>query len=125
MPLDWLNKLSVNKPLLDVKERLIACIVANPNDPSYKASATNVSNHMQEEATMANFHPKDCHHRRGDFAAINVGVTHGKGTQHPVNLSLHHHSEMVGRLLQDKDVIRLATFMSSASALPFHPLWLI
>jgi len=68
---------------------------------------------MMQEALTANFHPNLLRHRRGNFVALNIGVTHGKGTQHPVNLDHHEHEEMVARLLASEHVQRMASFGDS------------
>ena len=50
---------------------------------------------------------------------INIGITHGKGTSHPVNLHERRgqpskYEDLVQRILQDPDLNRIATFQSCA-----------
>lgn len=53
---------------------------------------------------------EQCHHRRGDFAALNFGVSHGQGPKAPYRLSQDNKAleGLVQRLLQDPDIQRLA-----------------
>ncbi|TFK76059.1 hypothetical protein BDN72DRAFT_867771 [Pluteus cervinus] len=69
---------------------------------------------MLREGEAADFHKKEKDHRRGVFPAINIGVTHGKGTPHPIQLSAGTHSAMMRRLLEDADMQRLAFFASAS-----------
>jgi len=75
-----------------------------PKDPTYVNSTHAVFDLMTQEGLAAKFHPNLLHHRRGNFATLNVGITHGKGTQHPVNLDNHEHAEMVARLLANQHI---------------------
>lgn len=43
---------------------------------------------------------EQCHHRRGDFAVLNFGVSHGQGPKAPHRLALE---ELVQRLLNDPE----------------------
>lgn len=53
---------------------------------------------------------EQCHHRRGDFAALNFGVSHGQGPKAPYRLAQDTKAleELVQRLLNDPDIQRLA-----------------
>lgn len=69
---------------------------------------------MLEEGSREYFEPEERQHRRGNFPAINVGITHGKGSPVPTNLANQGHQELVERLLADAGVKRLAAFASGA-----------
>ncbi|KAK6985098.1 hypothetical protein R3P38DRAFT_3332572 [Favolaschia claudopus] len=56
-------------------------------------------------------------HRRGLFAAINVGLTRGTGQAKPTWLDGGEYSEVAERLLADQDINRMAEFADSAFAL--------
>ncbi|KIM35212.1 hypothetical protein M413DRAFT_32678 [Hebeloma cylindrosporum] len=92
------------RPFFDKAGRLIALLGGRPKDPTYLSSTNAVFDLMMQEGLEANFHPKLQRHRRGHFAALNIGVSHGKGTHHPINLDNHEHAEMVARLLASKHV---------------------
>jgi NAD dependent epimerase/dehydratase family enzyme len=51
-------------------------------------------------------------HRRGLFAAINVGLVYGKGQRTPTWLDNKQHTPVVDRLLGNTDINRLANFAS-------------
>lgn len=56
---------------------------------------------MLEEGSREYFEPEERQHRRGNFPAINVGITHGKGSPVLTNLANQGHQELVERLLAD------------------------
>jgi hypothetical protein len=53
-------------------------------------------------------------HRRGLFAAINVGLSYGKGQSTPTWLHNNAYEGLVARLLANEHLNRLATFASGA-----------
>lgn len=81
-------------------------------DDSYAASTRRSHSLILEEGRSARFKPEERHHRRGNFPALNVGITYGKGTKSPVNLRHDRHGEMLKRLCASSDIKRLATFAS-------------
>lgn len=100
-------------------------LVGQPKDTNYAAAADAAFESIIEEGKAASFTPKESAHRRGAFPAINVGVTHGKGTLAPVYLNNNRHAQMIERLLENPSLQRLATFASCefatcASLLTFH-----
>ncbi|KAF5367628.1 hypothetical protein D9615_010589 [Tricholomella constricta] len=101
-------------PLIDSEGRIIAVLVGQPNDSGYAQAVAAVYDAMACEAQATTFHQRDANHRRGDFPALNVGVTYGKGTIKPVTINNHGYSEMVSRLLSNKDLQRLAAFDSAS-----------
>lgn len=105
------------RPFFDKAGRLIALLGGRPKDAAYLQSTNAVFDLMMQEGLKANFHQKFQEHTRGRFMALNVGVTHGKGTHHPVNLDNHEHTEMVARLLASKHVQRMASFSDGSFAL--------
>ncbi|KAJ6456046.1 hypothetical protein C8R45DRAFT_1186835, partial [Mycena sanguinolenta] len=56
-------------------------------------------------------------HRRGLFAAINVGLNFGKGATVPSWMDNKTHTPLATALLADPDIIRMATFASFAFSL--------
>lgn len=108
---------SCSRPIVDKKKRVVAVLAGQPKDAGYATATDAAFLSIIKEGDAASFHPKETHHRRGAFPAINVGVTHGKGTKSPVYLNNHQHGPMMDRLLADPNVQRLAAFASSESKL--------
>ena len=104
---------STCRPFFDKTDRLFALLGGRPKDTTYPNTTTAVFDLMMQEGLAANFHPKFLQHRRGRFAALNIGISHGQGTHHPVNLENHEHTEMAARLLASKHVQRMASFSDS------------
>src|SRR5687767_4779391 len=55
-------------------------------------------------------------HRRGDYLAVNVGVSHDLGSQQPINRDQNRrkfYTRSMERLLQSQDVQRMAGFADS------------
>ncbi|KAJ7177350.1 hypothetical protein C8R43DRAFT_942621 [Mycena crocata] len=101
------------KPLVDAKGRIFAVLAGQPRTPEYAASAKRVYTLLREEATAARFSRDFCKHRRGLFAAINVGLSYGKGQKTPSFLNNGKYTPMADRLLADPDVGRFAHFASA------------
>ncbi len=68
------------------------------------------------------FNDKQLRHKRGDFPAINVGVTHGRGTTEPKFLRIDGgQKEAIERLLGLKSLRRMALFANGALPAPSSP----
>lgn len=69
--------------ILDKNKRIVAVLVGQPNDPTWKVAVDEAANVMQEVANEGisenRFSDKHFSHRRGDFIAIPVGVSFGGG----------------------------------------------
>ncbi|KAJ7238093.1 hypothetical protein B0H12DRAFT_1025999 [Mycena haematopus] len=104
-------------PLVDRRGRIFAVLAGQPDDPAYRASVDRAFRFMLNEGIAARFPLSMRHHRRGLFAAMNVGLTHGKGQLHPTWLDNHAQTDLAARLLAHKDIIRMANFASAAFAL--------
>lgn len=69
--------------ILDKKERIIAVLVGQPEDPQWRDTVDAAAEVLQEvERLGANedlFTEKFLHHRRGEFLAIPAGVSFGGG----------------------------------------------
>ncbi|KAJ6574070.1 hypothetical protein B0H19DRAFT_1253833 [Mycena capillaripes] len=70
-------------PLIDSKGRIFAVLAGQPRDPTYKTSVAAAFGAIMQEGTAARFPAIMRKHRRGLFAAINVGLTFGKGQKVP------------------------------------------
>ncbi|KAJ7166568.1 hypothetical protein C8R43DRAFT_877950 [Mycena crocata] len=101
------------RPLVDAQGRVFAVLAGQPRDPTYAAAAQRVYALLCREGAAAAFPTNMYKHRRGFFAAINVGLSYGKGQTVPSRLRNGNYTGMAGRLLSDPDVKRLATFASA------------
>lgn len=102
------------RPLLDRSDRIYSVLVGQPRGGAYLDAACRCHRAILEEGRREHFEPEEQQHRRGNFPAINIGITHGMGLPVPTNLVNEGHREMVERLLADADIKRLATFASGA-----------
>jgi hypothetical protein len=75
--------LSTTRTIVDSKDRIIAVLVGQPNDPTWDQAildATMAMESAQEEGQEEGcFTEKFLSHRRGEFLAFPVGVSFGGG----------------------------------------------
>ncbi|KAF7333359.1 hypothetical protein MVEN_02351300 [Mycena venus] len=109
--------LGTSIPIVDVHGRIITVLVGQPSDPTYARSATRAFELLEMEQTNAHFTSSMAKHRRGGFVALNVGLSYCKGQTVSCRLNNSEHTALLGRLLADKDISRMATFASSSFAL--------
>lgn len=93
----------------------MVALVAIPKGSDYRGAIQRATHRILSEGHQEQFSQSERKHPRGAFPAVNVGVTHGKGTLKPINLNNHNHTPMVQRLLADEDIQRLAGFASGQS----------
>jgi hypothetical protein len=103
------------RPLFDSQGRIFLVLAGRPVADGYAAAATRAYEFMKTMGTAAGFSASMRHHRRGLFAAINVGLTYGKGQDAPTWLDNKHHTRLAEDLLANKDLARMASFASCAS----------
>ncbi|KAJ7830573.1 hypothetical protein B0H14DRAFT_2365716, partial [Mycena olivaceomarginata] len=101
-------------PILDAHGRIITVLAGQPSDPAYAKSATRVFELLEKEWINTCFASAMAKHRRGGFVALNVGLSYCKGQTVPCRLNNGEHMALLGRLLADEDVTRMATFASFA-----------
>ena len=74
---------SKTRLILDKKERIVAVLVGQPDDPLWGGTVDAAAEVMREVercgAGMDLFTEKTLHHRRGEFLAIPAGVSFGGG----------------------------------------------
>ncbi|KAG6836243.1 hypothetical protein H0H93_009893 [Arthromyces matolae] len=103
------------RPLVAGDGRVFAVLVGQvANDTSWLASCERAFEAIQEEGSREDFLEAETRHCRGDFPAINVGITMGYGATYPTNLSRGIHTEMLNRLLSNPHIIRIANFVDAA-----------
>ncbi|KAJ7161982.1 hypothetical protein C8R43DRAFT_880570 [Mycena crocata] len=106
--------LSDARPLVDAEGRIFAVLAGQPRDPMYAAAVARAYDTITKEGDAAYFPYDMRHHRR---AAINVGLSYGKGQKVPSWLGTGPYAAMMERLLGDEDLKRMATFASAAFCL--------
>ncbi|KAF7369749.1 hypothetical protein MVEN_00306700 [Mycena venus] len=104
-------------PIVDVHGRIITVLVGQPSDTGYAAAATRAFELIEKERVNAHFKSALAKHRRGPFVALNVGLSYSKGQTVPSRLNNGIHAALLGRLLADKDITRMAIFASASFAL--------
>ncbi|KAJ7159362.1 hypothetical protein C8R43DRAFT_882012 [Mycena crocata] len=105
------------RPLVDKSGRIFAVLAGQPRDPTYATAVARVFATVMQEGADARFSYEMRHHRRGLFAAINVGLSYGKGQTAPAWLQNGTYTAMIARLLRNQDVGRMATFASASFCL--------
>lgn len=113
LPVSKIN--SIPMPIYDAKGFIIAVLAGRPNDDSYVQSADQAFERMRSLADAEVWKEDELlPHRRGTFIAHNVGISGGKGTPHPIRLSVGTHAYLTAQLLGNKALQRIAAFGSSA-----------
>lgn len=94
--------------------------MGRPDDPAYDLVCKRVYDKLEDLGKRSDspFPSPDPDSRRGSFAALNVGITHGTGTKRPVNLHAKERvasgplASIIDDLLNDEDIKKLAAFAS-------------
>ncbi|KAJ7840504.1 hypothetical protein B0H14DRAFT_3458046 [Mycena olivaceomarginata] len=102
------------QPLVDSEGRVFLVLVGQPRDERYCASVGHAYDFIKQQGAAAHFPAAFCKHRRSLFAAINVGLTFGKGQMHPTWLDSKDYTSLTERLLAHNDIARMAHFASTA-----------
>ncbi|KAG6808654.1 hypothetical protein H0H92_003380 [Tricholoma furcatifolium] len=101
-------------PLISEDKLIFAVLVGQPNDPMYTKACEQAFEAIAEEGRCAEFKDSELRHKRGEFPAINVGVTMGIGATYPTNLPTGNHTGMISRLLANEHIKRIAHFADGA-----------
>ncbi|KAG6851995.1 hypothetical protein C0991_004349, partial [Blastosporella zonata] len=108
----WDGKTS--KPLICKDGCIFAVLAGQPDSVSYAEACRLAYETIMEEGKAADFSNAQLHHKRGDFPAVNIGVTMGLGATYPTNLQTGKHNDMLQRLLANPNIQRLANFADTA-----------
>ncbi|KAJ6569308.1 hypothetical protein B0H19DRAFT_939373, partial [Mycena capillaripes] len=100
-------------PLVDVHGRIFAVLVGQPRSEEYTASVQAAYDAITQEGINARFPAWMCKHRHGLFAAMNVGLSYGKGQTTPSWLRTDY-NDLANRLLANSHIGCMATFASAA-----------
>ena len=93
---------------------MIGVLCSPPDQGSYPQAGEAVLDPILREGNAAYFKDDERRHRRGEFPALNFGVTHGNGTTEPINLNNDNHDAMIRRIRANPEVQRVAKFASGA-----------
>ncbi|KAJ7310669.1 hypothetical protein DFH08DRAFT_718672, partial [Mycena albidolilacea] len=103
-------------PLVDIHGRIFAVLAGQPRKHEYHASVRAAYDIITAQGIAAGFPACMRKHRRGLFAAINVGLTYGKGCSFPSCIDNKHYDPIAQCLLADTDINRMANFASGVFA---------
>ncbi|KAF9527051.1 hypothetical protein CPB83DRAFT_753067, partial [Crepidotus variabilis] len=100
--------------ILDSLKRVVAVLVAKAGGDGYDEATNEVFEMLKGLGAGASFSEKETRHLRGQFPAINVGISMGPGGTEPMRVSVKSHEAMMQRLLDNKSVQRLASHQDAA-----------
>ncbi|KAJ3568656.1 hypothetical protein NP233_g5573 [Leucocoprinus birnbaumii] len=95
------------RPLIDSEDNVFGALAGRPNDEEWLAACDRLYDAMASEASQVQFDDKYYTHR-GEFPAINVGLTPGQGSKYPHNIGLGPYEGMMTRLLENPDLQYIA-----------------
>jgi hypothetical protein len=95
---------------------IFAVLAGQPDESPWHAAVSRAYDSIKTEGLNAQFPTGMRCHRRGLFAAINVGLVHGKGQTIPTWLDNKQYTSVVDRLLGNPDINCLANFASCKSS---------
>ncbi|KAF8198665.1 hypothetical protein K438DRAFT_1905975 [Mycena galopus ATCC 62051] len=113
------------RPLLDRHGRIIAVLAGRPAGEDYLAAASTAFCAIRDAGAEARFPASMCKHRRGLFAAINVGLSYSKGQKLPTWLHNKEYDVLADGLLTNSYINRLAGFADCASFFISPPILLL
>lgn len=107
-----------HRPITDSSGRIVAVLAPPPSDLSYIESTKQAFEKMKHEVAQANFSPKELFdHRRGDFHALNIGLSYGNGHTRPTHFNGGRYQKIADALLEDAHIQRLASYQDGKSVL--------
>ncbi|KAJ6495750.1 hypothetical protein C8R47DRAFT_973550, partial [Mycena vitilis] len=104
-------------PVIDKHGRIIAVLAGQPAHDAYRAAVHGAFLAIRDAGYEARFPASMRRHRRGLFAAINVGVSYGKGQTTPSWLNNNEYNGLADGLLTNEHIARLAGFADASFAL--------
>jgi hypothetical protein len=78
--------LSTATAILDSCGRIIAVLAGRPDDPSWDSVHLEAVELLEKTRPLLRLSKKSKRHRRGNFAALSYGISHGGGQTKPSNL---------------------------------------
>ncbi|KAJ7203289.1 hypothetical protein GGX14DRAFT_570173 [Mycena pura] len=83
------------RPLSDNAGRIFAVLAGQPDNHEWRAAVSRAYDAIKQEGDAADFPTSMRRHRRGLFAAINVGLSYGKGVPVPTWLDAKEYTPLV------------------------------
>ncbi|KAJ7044324.1 hypothetical protein C8F04DRAFT_990742 [Mycena alexandri] len=105
------------RPILDCYGRIVAVLAGQPDRPEYRASTDLAFTAMRNATNTTRFPAAMKKHRRGLFAAVNVGLSYGKGQSIPGWLDGKDYRELAEEMLANAGIQRMAGFADAAFAI--------
>ncbi|KAJ7150767.1 hypothetical protein C8R46DRAFT_1043563 [Mycena filopes] len=109
--------ISTPRPIVDHSGRIIAVLAGQPDTPSYRDATALAFAAIRAAGNNTHFPTDMKKHRRGLFAAINVGLSYGKGQTKPGWLNNKEYTSLAESLLANVGIQRMAGFGDAAFAL--------
>ncbi|KAJ7789587.1 hypothetical protein B0H14DRAFT_2397343, partial [Mycena olivaceomarginata] len=89
-------------PLIDANGHIIAVLAGQPRNDAYRLAVERAFRAISDAAVEARFPASMRKHRRGLFAAMNVGLSYGKGQMTPCWLNNKEYTGIADSLLEDQ-----------------------
>ncbi|OSD07574.1 hypothetical protein PYCCODRAFT_1358578 [Trametes coccinea BRFM310] len=106
------------RPVLDRNGRVFAVLGGQPRDQSWADINRSMCRLFEEGRTAYTATTQQTWGRRGDYTAVNVGISFGGGQQHVSNLAHTQSTQAIlDSILQQSPVRRIASFQSSVMRL--------
>jgi len=107
--------LSTATAVLDSCGRIIAVLAGRPDDPSWESVHLEAVELLEKTRPLLRLSKKSMRHRRGNFAVLSCGISHGFGRTEPSNLKqAGGNEEHVSGVIRHKSFERISGFGSSA-----------
>ncbi|KAJ7733360.1 hypothetical protein B0H16DRAFT_1768693 [Mycena metata] len=105
------------RPILDRNGRIIAVLAGQPDHAEYRAATDAAFAAMRNASKTTHFSAEMKKHRRGLFAAVNVGLSYGKGQSTPGWLDGKDYRGLAEEMLANLGIQRMAGFADAAFAI--------
>ncbi|KAJ7818941.1 hypothetical protein B0H13DRAFT_1921973 [Mycena leptocephala] len=105
------------RPIVDAHGRIVAVLAGQPRDRSYAEATQRAFQAICNAGAQARFPAAMRNHRRGLFAAMNIGLCYGEGQTTPCWLNNKEYTAVADGLLADPDIGRMAGFADAAFAM--------
>lgn len=103
--------------ILDSCGRIIAVLAGRPDDPSWESVHLEAVELLEKTRPLLRLSKKSTRHRRGNFAALSYGISHGGGQTKPSNLKqAGGNEEHMSGVIRHKSFERISGFGSSVLA---------
>ncbi|PPQ80230.1 hypothetical protein CVT25_003529, partial [Psilocybe cyanescens] len=108
----------VSMPLVDNKQRVVGICAGVPDkDNTWSEVHHHAAELLESARPHLSFNRKDKKHRRGNFSALSVGISHGGGQPYPKTLRQDARNEpILEELMKDKVFERISGFATGAFA---------